>query len=147
MESWPRCFHSICPVHNALHILKPEQALGWAAGERDTDPCPRSDRQEWQRDPCPHRRRGIEVGATTSVPGYRQAAATVSVETSSMSSLGQRDLEQAPGQGTEMCLGQEQERHWAKFSGTSLSHHHLLMRRGTWRTTFFGSNSLLWHHK
>lgn len=143
MESWTCCFHSVCPVQSALHILEPGYTLGWAAGERDTDLCPRTDRQEWQGDLCPHGRRGIELGATSSVPGYGQDAAPVSVNTSAMRSLGHCEPEQAPGQGTETCLGLGQGRHCAKFSGTILSHHHLLMRRRTRRTTFFGSNFLL----
>lgn len=123
-------------MHSALLILEPGQALGWSARERGTDLCPRTDRQEWHGYMNPCGRRGIQLGATSPVPGYRQVAAPVSGQKSATRSLGEYQLEQAPRQGTETCLGLGQGIHWAKFSGTNLSHHRLLRRRGTWRTTF-----------
>lgn len=53
---------------------------------------------------CPHGGRGIELRAIRSVSGHGQAAASVSGETSAMRSLGQCELEHAPGRGTEMSL-------------------------------------------
>lgn len=40
--------------------------------------CPRTDRQEWRGDLCPHGKRGIALRATSSVPVYGQAAAPIS---------------------------------------------------------------------
>lgn len=109
------CFHSVCPVHFALHILEPRQALGWAAAERNTAFSQRTDTQERQGNLRSQGRKGVEL----EVSGYGQATAPVSGETSVMMNLGKCDTEQAPGQDTKMCLGLEQGRHWADFSGMS----------------------------
>lgn len=50
---------------------------------------------------------------------------TLSEETSVMTDLEQCDTEQAPGQDTKMCLGLEQGRHCAEFSGTPWGEEHV----------------------
>lgn len=112
-KDWTCCFHSVCSVHFALHILEPWQALG--------------NRALSQRLTCKNGRAIYVPMEGKDRPGgfWLWAAAPVSGETSVMTDLEQCDTEQEHGQDTKMCLGLGQGRHWAEFLGTSWGEEHV----------------------